>query len=372
VKITAIEPIIIRAREIDASRADGTQDAFLVKVHTDEGLTGIGEADSAPYLMRTILEMPSSHSISRGLGELLIGQDPLQIGRLWDLMFSGSYHYGRDGAGLHAMSAIDMALWDLAGKAAGRPVSELLGGRRADAVDAYASEVMPETPEEVSEIARRAVAAGFNALKLGWGPLGRDIGQDAELVAAARDTLGPTRRLMIDGGLAYSVKSAREFCRRVADFDLYWFEEPFTADDLFSYRRLTDSTDIRIASGEGHSTLRPYQLLIDEAHVDVLQPDLGRCGGFSTAAEIAGIARLSKIQVVPHCFSTDVLLAASLQFSSTLTDQRLVEHPITPSVEAGSIVVNPPRAAGGLAPVPTGPGLGVELDEDEIDRRRVS
>jgi L-rhamnonate dehydratase len=371
VKITAIEPIIIRSHEIDSSRADGTQDAFLVKVCTDEGLVGIGEADSAPYLMRTIFEMPSSHSVSRGLNELLVGQDPLQIRRLWDLMFSGSYHYGRDGAALHAMSAIDMALWDLAGKAAGRPVSELLGGRRADAVEAYASEVMPETPEEVSEIARRAVTAGFNALKLGWGPLGRDVGRDVELVCAARETLGPGRRLMIDGGLAYSVKSAREFCHRVADLDLYWFEEPFAADDLVSYRRLSDYVDIRIASGEGHSTLRPYQLLIDEAHVDVLQPDLGRCGGFTTAAEIVGLARLATIQVVPHCFSTDVLLAASLQFSSTLADHRLVEHPITASVEAGSIVVSPPRAVDGLAPVPMGPGLGIELDEDEIDRRRV-
>jgi L-rhamnonate dehydratase len=152
--------------------------------------------------MRTILEMPSSYSVSRGLNDLLVGQEPLQIRRLWDLMFSGGYYYGRDGTALRAMSAIDMALWDLAGKAAGRRlISEMLGGRRAEVVEAYVSEVMPETTEEVAEIAQRAVTAGFRALKLGWGPLGLDVGRDVELVAADREALGPTRRLMIDGGL---------------------------------------------------------------------------------------------------------------------------------------------------------------------------
>src|SRR5581483_10592538 len=129
-RIAAVEPIVLRVGEVDTGRADGTQDAFLVRIHTDEGIVGIGEADTSPYVARTIVEMPSSHAIARGLAGLLIGRDPLEIGSLWQLLFHGSDHYGRGGAALHTISAIDMALWDIAGKAAGRPVSSLLGGAR--------------------------------------------------------------------------------------------------------------------------------------------------------------------------------------------------------------------------------------------------
>ena len=147
VKITDVEPIVLRLAQVDATRADGTQDAFLVRVHTDEGIVGVGEADTAPMLARTIVEMPSSHSLARGLREVLVGEDPLQIDRLWQRMFHASDHYGRRGAALHVISAIDIALWDIAGKVAGRPVCELLGGRRLDRIPVYASEVMPDTPD---------------------------------------------------------------------------------------------------------------------------------------------------------------------------------------------------------------------------------
>ena len=212
-KITQVEALVLGTGDIDTTRADGTQDAFIVRVHTDEGVTGVGEGDTSPYVAREIVTMPSSHAISRGLGELLIGQDPRRIRPLWDTMFRGAYHYGRDGAGLHAMSAIDMALWDILGQVSGLSVARLLGGEVATSVEIYASEVMPETPEDVVELAARVVAEGFTALKLGWGPLGRDVGRDVELATAARDVLGPSRKLMIDGGMAYTLASAREFCR---------------------------------------------------------------------------------------------------------------------------------------------------------------
>src|ERR1700730_9736748 len=172
-KITRVEPIVLRLGQIDTGRADGTQDAFLLRVHTDEGIVGIGEADTSPYLARTAIEMPSSHAVARGLGELLVGEDPLQVDRLWQGLYQGSSYYGRSGVALHVISAIDMALWDIVGKASGRPICALLGGRRVDSVPVYASQVMPETPAEVRAIADEAVAAGDGALKLGWGPLGR-------------------------------------------------------------------------------------------------------------------------------------------------------------------------------------------------------
>ena len=231
-RITDVEPIVLRLPQVDATRADGTQDAFLVRIHTDEGVVGVGEADTAPLLARTIVEMPSSHSLARGLREVLVGEDPLQADRLWLRMFHASDHYGRRGAALHVMSAIDIALWDIAGKVAGRPVCELLGGLRLDAIPVYASEVMPDTPDDVRRIAGRAVEAGYTALKLGWGPLGRDLAFDEILVRAARETLGPDRALMLDGGRAYTVKRALELLRRVEEHRLYWFEEALQPDDL--------------------------------------------------------------------------------------------------------------------------------------------
>ena len=370
-KITDVEGLVLRPGEVDATRADGTQDAFLVKIYTDEGITGVGEGDTSPYVAREMITMPASHSIARGFRELLIGEDPLRVRPLWAKMFGATYHYGRDGAALHVISAIDMALWDILGKVAGLPVAQILGGQEADHAVGYASEVMPETPEEVAVLAQRVVAEGFTALKLGWGPLGQDTGRDVALAAAARDVLGPDRRLMIDGGMAYSLRSAREFCRRAEPLDLFWFEEPFDAGDFRSYQRLADSVGIRIACGEAHSTTAPFRRLI-EADVDVLQPDLGRCGGFTTARDIAAMGReQGGVLVVPHCFSTDVLLAATLQFVATLSPERLIEFPVTAAKRLGTILTTGITPVDGVLQVPGGPGLGIELDDDEVDRRRV-
>jgi len=373
VKITDVEALVLQVGEIDTSRADGTQDAFVVRVHTDDGLVGVGEGDTSPYVAREIVTMPSSHSLARGLRELLIGQDPLRIRPLWDEMFAGSYHYGRDGAALHAMSAIDMALWDLLGKASGMSVAQLLGGQTSNEIEIYASEVMPQTPAEVTALATRVVQEGFGALKLGWGPLGADVGRDVELVAAARAVLGPDRKLMIDGGMAYTVRSAREFCRRVESHNVFWFEEPFEADDLFSYERLTGSVATRIACGEAHSNVRPFRRLV-EVGVSILQPDLGRCGGMTSGRDIAAMVReySASAVVIPHCFSTDVLLAATLQFVSTLPGERLIEYPVTQSKRLGSLLTTPFTPENGFLRVPEGVGMGITLDDDEVRRRTVT
>ena len=358
--------------EVDTSRADGTQDAFLVRIHTDEGLVGVGEGDTSPYVAREIVTMPSSHSIARGLAEVLIGEDPRRVRPLWDKLFLDSYHYGRDGAALHALSAIDMALWDLLGQVSGLSVAQLMGGEVSSDIEIYASEVMPETPEEVTAIATQVVREGFGALKLGWGPLGRDVGRDVELAAAARSVLGPERKLMIDGGMAYSLRSARDFCRRSEDLDLFWFEEPFEGDDFRSYERLCESVGVRVACGEAHSTIGPFRQLIDLG-VSILQPDLGRCGGFTIGRDISAMVReyAASAVVIPHCFSTDVLLAATLQFVATLPGERLIEYPVTSSKRAGSLLTTPFVPHEGKLRVAHGPGLGITLDEDEVARRTV-
>jgi len=371
-RITEVEPIVLRIGEVDTGRADGTQDAFLVRVHTDEGIVGIGEADTSPYVARTIVEMPSSHSIARGLGELLVGQNPLEIDRLWQLMFHGSDHYGRGGAALHTISAIDIALWDIAGKVAGRPISALLGGARVRELPVYASEVMPETASEVQAIVRRAVDDGYGALKLGWGPLGRDLDHDEELVRSAREALGSTRSLMLDGGRAYTVKRALELLRRLEDADLYWLEEPLEPDDYDGYRRLSDAARVRVAAGEADSCIGPFRTLVEYCHVDVLQPDIARCGGFSVAREIADLARRRSVEVVPHCFSTGVLIAASLQFAATLDRPTYSELSVADSPLVNGLLTEPFRLVDGTLTVPTGPGLGVELSEEVVERMRVN
>ena len=371
-RITDVEPIVLRLAHVDATRADGTQDAFLVRIHTDEGIVGVGEADTAPLLARTIIEMPSSHSIARGMREILVGEDPLQIDRLWQRMFHGSDHYGRRGAALHVMSAIDIALWDIAGKAAGRPVSETLGGRRLGEIPVYASEVMPETPDEVRHIASRAVEAGYGALKLGWGPLGRDLAYDEQLVRAAREELGQERTLMLDGGRAYTVKSALELLRRAEEHNLYWFEEALQPDDLDGYARLSAGATVRIAAGEADETFAPFRSLVEQGRVDVLQPDLARCGGFTVARQIALLERSSSIEIVPHCFSTGILIAASLHFVATLDRPTWSEYSVAHSPLVNEILEEPFVLRDGCLAVPTGPGLGVELDEDAIAHHRVS
>jgi L-alanine-DL-glutamate epimerase-like enolase superfamily enzyme len=369
-KITSVEPIVLRLDQVDVTRADGTQDAFLVKIHTDEGLVGIGEADTSPYVARTIVEMPSSHLVARGLAELLVGEDPLDVARLWQRMYEGSAYYGRTGPALHTISALDQALWDIAGKAQGRPICKLMTDAPAREVSVYASEVMPETPEEAREIARRAVSKGYRALKLGWGPLGQSLDRDAELVFAARDGLGPEPDLMIDGGQAYTVETTLEFLDRVKDAHLYWFEEPLLPDDYDGYRRLTDATATRIAAGEADSGVAPFRTLLERGGVDVLQPDMGRCGGLTVARKIGELTRDVNAVVVPHCFSTGILVAASLQLAASLPRPTYSEYSVAESPLAGGLLTKPFQLHGGKLPVPSGPGLGVELDEELVSHLR--
>jgi L-rhamnonate dehydratase len=371
VRITRVEPIVLRLPEVDVSRADGTQDAFLLRIHTDEGLVGVGEADTSPYLARTAIEMPSSHAIARGIGEVLVGLDPLEIESIWQTLYEATSYYGRSGFALHVMSAVDIALWDLAGKAAGSPVSELLGGRRVDALPVYASEVMPETPHEVRAIARRAVESGYGAFKLGWGPLGRDAGLDRELIVAAREAIGPERDLMIDGGQAYTVESALGLLDAVEDVQLYWFEEPLAPENVAGYRRLTDRAEVPIAAGEADSGVEPFAALVRDAAVDVLQPDLGRCGGFTVARRLRELVRGTGSRIVPHCFSTGVLVTASLHFAAALDEPTYSEYSVASSPFVDRILTTPFELVHGRLAVPAGPGLGIELDDELVESLRV-
>src|ERR1700676_5502812 len=206
-KITRVEAIHLRLPDVN-ERCDGSQETLVVKVHTDAGIVGIGEADSSSHVARAIIEAPLSHKICRGLAECVHGQDPLEIDRLIHRMYEGSIFFGRQGAGIQAMSGIEIALWDILGKATGRPVYQLLGGGFRKRFRAYASILFGDTPAETEATARRLRDEGYRAVKFGWGPMGQGEASDLAQVRAARQGLGADVELMVDAGLCWDTATA--------------------------------------------------------------------------------------------------------------------------------------------------------------------
>src|ERR687886_2260107 len=201
-KITDVEAIILRQPVLDDGIADGSQDDLVIRIHTDEGIVGVGEVDSAPEAVQALVNRRSSHAIAGSLHDLLVGEDPTEVERLWQKMYRGLIYVGRRGIALHALSGIDIALWDIRGKSEGKPVCELIGGAKRDRVRAYASRLMPDTPEETHEAVSALCDDGFTAVKLGWGPLGRDPKHDVKLAEAAKDAAGDCE-ILIDAGHGY-------------------------------------------------------------------------------------------------------------------------------------------------------------------------
>src|SRR5437763_4954324 len=195
-KITRVEAIHLRLPEV-TERCDGSQETLLVRVHTDAGIVGVGEVDSSSVVAKAIIEAPLSHKICRGLAECVLGQDPFEIDRLVHAMYEGSIFFGRQGAVIQAMSGVEIALWDLMGKATGRPVYQLLGGGFRKTFRAYASILFGDTPEETERIGRGLAGQGFRAVKFGWGPMGQSEASDIAHVAAARRGVGKDVELMV-------------------------------------------------------------------------------------------------------------------------------------------------------------------------------
>lgn len=276
-RITDIQAIPLRLPQVTTA-CDGTQDTLLVRIHTDAGLTGYGEVDSSPLVAKAIIEAPLSHQICCGLRELLMGEDPLAIEALNRKMYEGTIYFGRRGAVRHAMAGVDMALWDLKGKALDQPVYKLLGGPFQKSFLAYASVLFEDTPLATGDLARKLIGKGFKAAKFGWGPIGQDLDTDVVLVREARRGLGDGADLMVDAGLAYDAKTAIRQTKYFADYNLFWLEEPLHPDDLFGYRLLTSNTDVRIAAGEEEADLIDFEKLMDQGGIDVVQPDPARCG----------------------------------------------------------------------------------------------
>jgi len=370
-KITEVEAIYLKIPDLDTTKCDGTQDTLLIRIRTDEGITGVGECDSVPLVAKAAIDAPASHSIATGLRSLLIGENPLEVERLWEKMYKGTIYFGRSGPAIHAISGIDMALWDIIGQHEGVPVSEAIGGTCHKRLKAYASSLMPDTIAEAAALAERYAGQGYRAMKFGWGPIGRNARFDEEQIRVIRETVGPDIDVMIDAGLAWDLKGALRMAEVYEKYGVFWLEEPLHPDDLAGYRELSGRTSLYIAGGEQESGCLAFRRLLDEGHLDIIQPDLGRCGGLTEGRRIAHLAHERHKKVVPHAFKTGVLVAASTHFAASIPDGFLIEHTVSTSPLTRDLVPEPIVFKDGYVQVPNRPGLGVTVDDKVIEQYRV-
>jgi len=371
-KITRVETIYVRQPEVK-QLCDSGQDALLVRVETDAGITGTGEVDSNPMAVKGAIDGPFSHTTACGLGQVVIGEDPFETEKLWHKMYRANIYGGRRGAGFHAISGIDMALWDIKGKALGLPVWKLLGGGFHKRIRCYASSLFGSTPAETGELARRYRDQGFNAVKFGWDPMGRDEQTDIALVREARRGLGGDADLLIDAGLVWDSKTALQRARAFSEHRIYWLEEPLRPDDYEGYRRLAEATDVRIAAGEEESGRQSFLDLMDRGRIDVVQVDLTRCGGFTEAMKIAALAWDRGLPVANHGFTTYVNVTAALHWLASIPNALICEFVAEEKTNLREFLTRQKlRAVGGFLEVPDAPGLGIDLDEDALARFRVA
>lgn len=366
-KITNVSAIVLKLPNI-SSAADGTQDDLIIVVETDEGITGYGEVDTAPLVGKAVVDSYMSHGTCYGLREVLKDKDPFDYEQIWNEMWAKTYYYGRSGPVMHVMSGVDMALWDIMGKATGKPVHKLLGGSYCNKVRPYASALMPDTPDEVKALVEKHAAEGFTAIKLGWGPLGYNVKYDAELVKTARKAAGDQMEIMIDIGKRYRLREALYAAKAMEQQNIYWLEEPLPAEDMDGYRRLTENSPVRIATGEEESGRRAFERLINETHIDIVQPDMSRCGGLTEAKKIATIAADANILCIPHAFKTGILVAASMHLIAAIPHAPFLEFSVTESGIRKELLAKPFVQKDGFVDVPTESGLGVEINPEVIKK----
>jgi L-alanine-DL-glutamate epimerase-like enolase superfamily enzyme len=369
IKITEVRVIGLSLGRVEGTwLADvGVQEDVnsLVEVVTDEGLVGVGSAGSGKTQIEAGVHL---------LRPLLLGERADEAARVSEKLRQHTFWQGRGGPVEHAISGIDIALWDLAGQVMGQPVARLLGGYYRDRIKPYGSLLFDDDPARLRDTLQQTVGRGFRAIKLGWRPFGRrDRRTDERLVRTAREAVGPEVELMVDAGASeqfwpHGYKWAVETARMLAAFEVVWFEEPLPPDDLDGYVELRRQAPVPIATGEVLTRRQSFWALLERGAVDIVQPDCTKCGGLTEAWRIGWQAYEHNIQLVPHGWNTAVGLAADLHLTAALPVARYVEY-LTPSPYLDELVTEPFRLdADGMLRVPTGPGLGVSLAPDALER----
>ncbi len=351
--------------------AYGAPYGFIVKVTTEGGIVGYGESDTMPAVADAIVHAPHLNEMMSGLRHVLLGADATDPQAAWERMRLATLNYGRDGVTRHAMAAVDIALWDVAGKAVGKPVHALLGQLKRARVPAYASHPLGSSLDETARYARALVEKGFKAVKFGWHPLGPDEETDLAIVRTLREAIGPEVDLLIDGGMAWDTETAISRARRFSDYRIRWLEEPLRAYDVAGYRALTRSSPIPIAAGEMAASCDEVEPLLKERAVSVLQVDISRTG-LTEAMRIAALAASNRIPCVNHTYSYVLNAAASIHFACVVEDTVYFECQATRNEIRDALDRNQLRPIDGYVHVPTDSGLGVSVDETALERFRIS
>ena len=374
-KVADIEVIELRVPGWTGETFDGSYDNCLVLVHTDEGLTGIAEVDSVPSVIRAIIDAPRSHSHAMGLKEIVTGQDPADVEGLWDRMYDLTSYYGRRGAVIHAISAVDIALWDLRGKVQGRSLGALLGTKQRDRILAYGT-VYPlgETQGDVRRNIDRGLKLGLKAIKIVADPFWReDIGKTESLIRAARAHVGPDIRLMVDAATAWA--KAEEGLPLMPIFkenNFFWVEAPLPVDDLDGHARF-QGYGVPIGGGDlGLTTCYEYEQAFVRGKIDIAQPDVTMAGGLTELMRISALARRLGRRVVTHGYKSNITIAAKLAFLS----QHWMDEPCEYSTSESPLrwqLTNEefPIGPDGRIAVPDRPGLGVSLNQQTVAKYRL-
>ena len=388
-KITEVECYVLLAPNMNKGSTSSAQDSFIVIISTDEGVSGIGESDVNPWIAKACIEAPGTHTMGLGIKEMLIGADPLAIEELWRQLYVGTAMNGRRGAVIHALGAIDMALWDIRGKVAGKPIFELLGGAAQSHVVPYAS-LQPagnrweEYRDSLCEWADRAKGLGFRAVKAEVtmnGPYAHDGMREpyehhTRVVEAVRKTLGPDIALMIDVQYMWpDAATALETVKDWKEFNIFFLETPLWIDRLDDYAILHDAAPMPIAAGEWQATRYEFEELMDRGRIDVAQPDVGRVGGFGEAKAVCAMAADRGKIIVPHCWKTGISVTATVHLAFNTPNCQFVEY-LPPALCTETLrrelAVEGFEFRNGVVQKPTKPGLGIELNWDAVRSYRVA
>jgi L-alanine-DL-glutamate epimerase-like enolase superfamily enzyme len=385
-KITRVEatwlqvPIPTERQHVSDFGRATTFDTALVRVQTDAGITGVGEAKvsaGSPGDYHGVVAV-----INQEFGPELVGQDPRDITRIWENLYSGTRgHYAiarghvfpamsRRGVSISAISGIDIALWDILGKSLNAPVWRLLGGRKAESMPAYASGGWADLAQIGAQLQGYVDQGGFKAVKMRIGVFDGSPMASAERVLAARAALGPGVDIMADAHGTFTVSEAKQFCHLVRDCNLAWFEEPVTADDKRGLAQVRASTHIPIATGESESTRFDFRDLIDLRAADILQPDLGICGGITEAMRIAALASAANLRLAPHLWAGAPAFAAGLHVAAASPASFILECSLGANPMIHDLIEECFPVQGGRLAIPDRPGLGITIRDDFVQRYR--
>lgn len=367
-KVTDVTPIILEAPLEEPWRI-GTavftsMHATLVRLDTDEGISGFGEC-----LVRFSPEAGAA-VVEKILKPVVVGQDPFNVEQIWDKMYGVMRGRGHSkGFMLEAMSGVDIALWDVVGKALGQPIHRVLGSYGRTRLPVYASSLLFKPTEVLVREAAELAAQGYGAIKL---KVGQGIEDDMRNVREIRAALGPGVKLMADANCAYDTLSALQLGRQMEAEGVYWFEEPVAPENLDGYAKLAQSLDMAVAGGESEFTRWAFKELFVRNAIDIIQPDIGRVGGFTEARKIAALASAFDIPVAPHTgASAAVSVAASLQWAAALPNFLVFEYMYPPNPLREELLAEPlPPMKEGFVQVPEKPGLGIEIDARALARFR--